>query len=143
MEMSQVCNNPAEIAATITVRIIKIFQALELQSSESGMVNPSETQVGPFTPLTNPPTCPVNRVKATATISTASRRPGELQFGLLCSRMCSQQTSQISTLEHRAKIMCNFRFPFGPLPSNCNCQARRPVRTVGTAAIAAAISVEC
>jgi hypothetical protein len=35
MEMSQVCNNLAEIAATITVRIIGFFQALERQSGES------------------------------------------------------------------------------------------------------------
>src|ERR1700680_379406 len=141
MEMSQVCKNLAEIAATITLRIIEFFQALERPSGESRMVNPSEAQVGPLTPLTNPPTCPVNTVRATDAISTANRSPGELQFGLRCSRMCSQQTSQISTLEQRAKIMCNFRFPFGPLPSNCNCQARRPVATVGTAAIAAAITV--
>jgi hypothetical protein len=34
MDMSQVCNNLAEIAATITVRIIEFFRALDSQSGE-------------------------------------------------------------------------------------------------------------
>ena len=68
---------------------------------------------GPFTPLTNPPTCPVRRVRATATTSTAKRNAGELACGLRCSRMCSQQTSQISTLEESARNICSLRFPRG------------------------------
>jgi hypothetical protein len=42
MEMSQVCNNLADIAATITVRIIEFFLALDRQSGESRTANRSE-----------------------------------------------------------------------------------------------------
>jgi hypothetical protein len=42
MEMSRVCNNLAEIAATNTVHKIEFFQALDRQSGESRMINPSE-----------------------------------------------------------------------------------------------------
>jgi hypothetical protein len=35
MDMLQVCNNLAAIAATITVRIIEFFPALDSQSGES------------------------------------------------------------------------------------------------------------
>ena len=88
----------------------------------------------PFTPLTNPPRCPVMEMTIAVTTCTPyrTRTHCELDFWYKAT------TDHISRLASPPNIKCSNRLPFRCAPSNWNRHARSPVATTGIDAIAAA-----
>src|SRR3984893_4401512 len=92
---------------------------------------------GPFTPLRNPPRCPVSATMTTATASIGKRYPGRPPSCLRRFLLWMSHTTQIRTLDTHPITRCIKRTPFSFCPSSSNCHARTPVIITGMVAIAA------